>query len=288
MVIFRKIRNVHDPYFTKGIAMTTDPTKKQLIWFYGVTFGLAWVLGPISLFLPGWSPLSFWPPLPHNLLATIAGYAPALAALGLTAILIGRPGLKQIADRLTRWQFHPVYYLLILVGLPACAMLISGLVGLRPDVAGMSLAALPLFIVQWLLSPVGLSEEIGWRWFALPRWRTRYSAFGASLVLGAISALWYAPAFFLPALIPGGIGFGSFVFVCISVSIIATWLYYSSGESLLATTLFRIVAALVPALTGLPWSIWALLLVVMAMAVIARTGPEHLAQGDSHSAMLSA
>jgi hypothetical protein len=93
----------------KGTAMPTDPTKKQLIWFYGITFGLAWVLGPISLFLPGWSSLSFWPPLPHNLLATIAGYAPAIATLSLTAILVGRPGLKQIADSLTRWRFHPVY-----------------------------------------------------------------------------------------------------------------------------------------------------------------------------------
>jgi uncharacterized protein len=177
---------------------------------------------------------------------------------------------------------------LILAGLPACALLLAGLVGLRSAVAGMSLATVPLFIGQWLFSPVGLSEEIGWRWFALPRWRTRYSAFAASLVLGGISALWYAPVFFLPSLVPSGLGFGSFVFVCLSVSIIATWLYYSTGESLLATILFRIMAALIPVLTGLPWSIWTLLLVVMAMAVIARTGPEHLAQNDSHSAMLSA
>ena len=84
-----------------------------------------------------------------------------------------------------------------------------------------------------------LSEELGWRGFALDGLQSRWSALASSLVLGFIWALWHSPAFLTPGTIQyamGGIFSWSYVTFIISVtlgSVLITWIYNNTGRSIL-------------------------------------------------------
>lgn len=84
-----------------------------------------------------------------------------------------------------------------------------------------------------------LSEELGWRGYALDELQSRWSALRSSLVLGFIWAFWHTPAFLTPGLTQyemGGIVSSTFVFFILSValgSVIITWVYNNTGRSIL-------------------------------------------------------
>jgi membrane protease YdiL (CAAX protease family) len=85
----------------------------------------------------------------------------------------------------------------------------------------------------------GLSEEPGWRGFALPRLQARFSPLGSSLILGVIWAVWHAPGRF------GGIESKSISdtiaewFLIVLVTIIFTWLFNRTKGSILVTALIH-------------------------------------------------
>jgi uncharacterized protein len=84
-----------------------------------------------------------------------------------------------------------------------------------------------------------LSEELGWRGYALDELQSRWSALKSSLVLGFIWALWHTPAFLIPGLSQyemGGIFSWPYVSFILSVamgSILITWIYNNTGRSIL-------------------------------------------------------
>jgi hypothetical protein len=78
------------------------------------------------------------------------------------------------------------------------------------------------------------TSEAGFRGFALPRLLTHIDPIPASLLLGFLGAALYAPFFWRePQILILIIALGS------ALSIISTWLYLGSGESVLLTTLFQ-------------------------------------------------
>lgn len=84
-----------------------------------------------------------------------------------------------------------------------------------------------------------LSEELGWRGYALDELQSRWSALRSSLVLGFIWAFWHTPAFLTPGLTQyemGGIVSSTYIFFILSVtlgSILITWVYNNTGRSIL-------------------------------------------------------
>jgi uncharacterized protein len=84
-----------------------------------------------------------------------------------------------------------------------------------------------------------LSEELGWRGYALDELQSRWSALRSSLVLGFIWAFWHTPAFLIPGLSQyemGGIFSWPYVSFILSVamgSILITWIYNNTGRSIL-------------------------------------------------------
>ena len=130
---------------------------------------------------------------------------PVIAAFSVTAVIDGRNGVRDLAQRVVRWRV-PVRWWLFAVGSPlallAAALLVTALGPGLPDLGNFGrMAGLPewgvLFV--WLMFVVvnGLGEESGWRGYALPQLRRRHGMLTASLLLVPIWAGWHLPLFFL-------------------------------------------------------------------------------------------
>jgi len=94
--------------------------------------------------------------------------------------------------------------------------------------------------VFWFLT-YGMGEEIGWRGFALPRMQHGASAARATLVLGLLWALWHLPPFFyLDTYQKMGLWMYPFLaFTIVCGNVVYTWIYNSSGGSVLMAILFH-------------------------------------------------
>lgn len=94
----------------------------------------------------------------------------------------------------------------------------------------------------WLLT-YGLGEETGWRGFALPHLQRNRSAASATSILAVLWACWHLPAFYFRDTYGdmGVIGFPIFAFSVLFSTVVFTWLYNSTGGSLLLVVLFHAV-----------------------------------------------
>jgi len=137
------------------------------------------------------------------------------------------------------------YYLLALVLFPAFWLLgnlLSRALGMEvpfssyPTVDVKLLGMVILFFLYNIIYG-GLSEEPGWRGFALPRLQAKFSPLVSSLILGVIWAVWHAPGRF------GGIEAKSLSdtlvewVLIVLVTVIFTWLFNRTKGSILVTAL---------------------------------------------------
>jgi membrane protease YdiL (CAAX protease family) len=176
--------------------------------------------------------------LPGALLGPLGG------AFLVTAIADGRPGLRRWVGRLWRWRVAWYWYALALVGVPAL-IVVTGLPFAGGQVQAPSLMALvalvPGLVVQ--LFTTGLSEEPGWRDFALPRLQERFGPLRAVAVLGPLWALWHMPLYLSDW---GGwpnahwtepVVFAVFT---ITFNVVITWVFNRTGESLPVVMLLHV------------------------------------------------
>ena len=124
----------------------------------------------------------------------------------------------------------------------------------------------------WFLTS-GCGEELGWRGFALPRLQRTHSAMASSVLLAIGWAGWHLPAFFyIPSYTAMGLRIlPGFFFGLLAGAIVLTWLYNSSGGSVLAAVLwhasFNFVTAspnaggFVAAVTSTLVMVWAIVVV---------------------------
>jgi membrane protease YdiL (CAAX protease family) len=96
----------------------------------------------------------------------------------------------------------------------------------------------PALLQSLLLGPMG--EEFGWRGLALPLLQRRFSPFWASLILGAVWAVWHAPAFAMSGTPQSTWSFGPFFLGLMSVAVIMTPLFNAARGSLLIAILYHI------------------------------------------------
>ena len=121
--------------------------------------------------------------------------------------------------------------------------LVGGMVALnallgRPALSlGMPLVGAAIFLAFSIFPGSALGEEIGWRGYALPRQQAGRSALSASLILAPIWALWHLPLWLTGA--PGRtpLLYAAFVVSAFALSVLLTWVYNSTGGSLLLVVL---------------------------------------------------
>jgi membrane protease YdiL (CAAX protease family) len=224
------------------VTITENIRRRPLIWFFALANLLSWAAWtPYILSENGLGLLHFRFP---ELLGTsqFAGVLPGaylgpiFSAYVVTRVADGRPGLRRWVGRLANWRVNWRWYVGVVVAVPAVLTVASvALTDRGPMLPAMAtlIAYVPGLVLQMITT--GLAEEPGWRDFALPRLQERFGPLGGTLVLGPLWGVWHLPLFFSD--------WGNwphwtwltpieFVATCITFSIIMTWVFNRSGESL--------------------------------------------------------
>jgi len=282
---------------TASSVTTAQPRAARrygLILFFVVAYAWTWLFQMLSALMARHT-ISL--PLPGELIETIGLLGPALTALGVTAYESGGAGVRALLAQLLRWRVRPIWYAVALGGpillTLAIAVIYRATGGVLPASVPLPLPLpllLLLFFVYVGLFHGGLDEELGWRGYALPRLQTRYGALTASVILGVFWGCWHLPAWLLPGSTQAGLSFPVFLVSVVATSVIFTWLYNSTGGSLLLIVVLHTIFDICT--TG-PWAgalmathaaghgidpllIMTMLEVVLALSIILLTNPRTL------------
>jgi len=179
--------------------------------------------------------------------ATFLGaFGPLVAAVVVTAQEGGRAGLRSLLSRVVRWRVAPIWYGVAILG-PLSIMLgaiaLHVVLGGQPPSLGLLIGALPtlVFVSVYMMITVALGEEVGWRGYALPALQARYNALIASLILGVLWALWHLPVFFNPDTLYSNLPFLQFLAYIVPFAVLTTWVFNSTGGSVLMAMFFHAV-----------------------------------------------
>jgi membrane protease YdiL (CAAX protease family) len=275
-------------------SAVSDARERLRVWvarrplpvFFALAFGLSWsflladALGergviPFRLTLSG----------PGLALTLLMSYGPTIAAMFVCWATDGFIGVKRLLASAVRWRVNPGWYALALAG-PAALFFIAGRIS---EALGGSAQPLPAAGWSVLLAGVAGSlvrgvangEEIGWRGYALPKLLQRHSALRASLMLGASWAAFHVPIMFMTSSVAGGQSFDTalpFFVGTLALSVLITWIYRSTGGSVLIIILLHGAFNAWPALIGDGGSVAFALQVLAALVIVVLYGPTRLAR----------
>ncbi|MER7012074.1 type II CAAX endopeptidase family protein [Saccharopolyspora sp. NPDC000359] len=217
--------------------------RHQLTSFFTLTIGLSWIAWtPYVVSQNGLGVEDFaFPPVlgTSQVLGMLPGayLGPICAAFIVTAVAGGRAGLRKWAGRLLRWRVHWGWYLLAVVGVPVALIIgsipFAGLENMAVPPTSVLLLLVPGLVMQLLTT--GVAEEPGWRDFALPLVQPRFGPLPGTVLLGVVWGVWHLPLFLTEW---GGypdvtwVDPVEFTISCIAISIVMTWVFNRTGESL--------------------------------------------------------
>lgn len=211
-----------------------------LVAYFALAFAVSWLLWlPLVATAQGWWEVDvprWW----HY--AGAAG--PITAAVVVSALTEGRAGIRRLLSQYSPRRMRPGW-LAFALGMPVVLFAVGAIIirlaeGAWPAYDELSstdnlpFSGLPLVLLAHVLT-FGLGEETGWRGFALPRLQSGRDAMRSTHLLTIPWAVWHLPTFFenesMTEMGPfqavgwlAGLWMGA---------IFLTWLYNSSGGSLL-------------------------------------------------------
>ena len=242
--------------------------KRDLIPFFAMAFLLAWGILALYMFASESMVRLFGSLTGQHPLLYLAVYAPAISALALVLYRHGIEGTRRFLFRLLLWRVSIQWHILLIVGVPL-AFCVSDLF---KEGAYDTLFPFPLvltYLVALLLMAIkGPIEEIGWRGLALPLLQHSLATIWASLVLGAIWAVWHLPAFLLSGTPQSAWSLTLFFVGTVPLSVIVTPMFNSSRGSILLPAFFHHHLQLINPLwpDAQPYDTW-LFVLVAAVAV---------------------
>jgi membrane protease YdiL (CAAX protease family) len=267
------------------ISRLTSVVKRHpLITFFVLTYALTWAIESPFVFLTDSVTAT-----QGLVLIILASNVPSAVAIILTAVVLGRGALRKLLGRLLIWRVNPIWYLVVFLGPVA---LVGGVVGLNALMGGpalslgMPLVGATIFFAFSVVPGSALGEEIGWRGYVLPRLQSRMSALSASLLIAPIWGLWHLPLWLTGDPVKTPTFFVPFVVGVFALSVITTWVYNSTGGSLLMVVLLHATSNLPITLTiddlgtraTVPVLFYWGLMVVAAIVVAIVAGPKHLSR----------
>ncbi len=259
--------------------------RHPLILYFVIAYALTWsIAGPLAL--AAQSVIGFHLP---QWIHYLAQFGPALSAVSLTFLTAGMAGLRELGSRVVRWRVG-ARWIMVAVSSPIAMFAIAAIVGRMTDGTWVNLWNLgkvnflpaigPAALLLWFVTN-GLGEEVGWRGFALPRLQERHGALTATLILAIFWAAWHLPAFFyIPTYREMGAGGApGFFFGIVSGAILLTWLYNSSGGSILMVAIWHALFNFFTASTAVSSTIqtvFSIEVMVLAVALIIVDHPANL------------
>ena len=194
------------------------------------------------------------------MLLVISAITALLPAYVVSSIYSRIPGVRDHLATYLATKKNLGYYLLALVYIPVIWLLGGARARAIVDVRSIGMIFL-IFFMNTIHG--GLSEEPGWRGFALPRLQDRFSPLTSSIILGVLWAVWHAPARF------GGIEAKTLENTLIEwvlilfVTVIITWFYNRTKGSILVAALFH--ASMNTFSRFLPGTLSAIILLIASM-----------------------
>lgn len=268
-----------------GMSRWALVKQHPVIAYWILTLAISWLIWlPLIFQAQGWG--NFQAPFALHYLGA---FGPLIAALVMTWMLDGAQGLQELWSRITRFRVGALSWVIAVGGpLALFGFALFETVVVRnpfPDLAQLGqvnyLPYLGIWVLPFWLVTFGFGEEIGWRGFALPRLQKGHSALWATLILGVMWSLWHLPAFFyLDTYIQLGLGvFPMFALGIIAGAVVMTWLYNTSGGSILMVAIWHALFDLLTATKatdGLMQASMSVLMMVAAVAIVIMFKPANL------------
>lgn len=244
-------------------------TPRSLVTFFVATFVLSWGSGALYIAFQEQADRVFGPMGYTNPVFIFLVYAPGIVGVAMVLWHHGLAGLRGFASRLLLWRMSPVWWVTLLVGMPAvfyAGALVAGTIDESPGFSPWY-TVVPALLAMLFIGPI---EELGWRGVALPLLQRRLAPLWASLLLGVIVATWHTPAFFLSGTKQSAWAFWPFFFGVVAISVILTAMFNAAAGSLLVAVIFhaQMNNPLWP--DAQPWDMWLFVVVAMVIAVLDR------------------
>ena len=214
--------------------------KRRLPLYLISTFGITWIAWwTLARLVPADGSV-FGTPL-RMTLYLLGGFGPTIAALITVAMTPEEGPYSEYIARLLRWRIAPLWYGAVFVIPPAMAFGVDYIAAAcspkgttLPDLE--PLARLPLLFVSMIIG--GGLEELGWRGVAQPEWQRRLPLLLATLLVGALWALWHLPLFFIHGVSQFGGDIPLFVIGVVANALLLGWVYFHT-RSILMCVLFH-------------------------------------------------
>ena len=207
-----------------------------------IAFFAAWILASLAIILELTVKEQMVISTTLVIVSAVTGILPAFVVSSIFSTI---PGVRALLRTYRKPGGGFGIYLLALGLFPAIWLLgnvLSRALGMQVPFSSypaLDFNVLGMVILVYLYNVIygGLSEEPGWRGFALPRLQVKFSPLVSSLILWFFWAVWHAPARF------GGIEAKSLTdtivewVLLIMVNIVFTWFYNRTQGSILVTAL---------------------------------------------------
>jgi len=208
-------------------------------WLWWLLFTIGILKMPTGIGTPDVDSVSAGPIV---LLIILTPYGPTIGSFVVTYVTEGKTGVKKLWKRFWSTNLGLRWFLGILL-IEAILFVFPHLLtrifeGFQSELVWMRN---PLEIIGMIVPNLihgGLSEEFGWRGYALPRLQARWDALTSSIILGVIWAVWHVPLWFMPPE-PRQFSFLLWSSIIILWSVLFTWVFNNTNGSILGAVLFH-------------------------------------------------
>ena len=243
-------------------SVTRRPRRSPLKFFllvYGLSLPI-WVISAITNLelMPG-VPLSGLIAVCPVLAAALLVYQENKAA-GVIALLKRAFDVRRVTAKI--WYLPT---LLLMPAVVALSYVVQRLMGTPVPVPHITLLSVLTLSVAFF--PFALCEELGWMGYSIDPLQQRWGALPASLILGAVWALWHYPGLLQEHRAVDWIAWWSLG--TLALRVIMVWLYNNTGRSVCMVALFHMTDNLTWQLYPIHGSFYDIRLVGVILAVIA-------------------